>query len=43
MYDVHVAQELRIPNALSEYADVFNNKKAATLLSYKSLDYAILI
>jgi hypothetical protein len=26
---------------LSKYADVFNNKKAATLLSYKSLDYAI--
>jgi hypothetical protein len=43
VYNVHVAQELRILDALLDYADVFNNKRAATLLSYKSLDYAISI
>ena len=43
MYDIHVAQEPRISNVLLDYANVFNNKKAATLLSYKSLDYIISI
>ena len=41
MYDIHAAQEPRIPNVLLDYADVFNNKRAATLPSYKSSDYAI--
>jgi hypothetical protein len=41
VYDVHAAQEPRIPDALSEYADVFDNKKAATLPNYKSSDHAI--
>ena len=41
MYNVRVAQELRILDALLEYIDIFNNKKVVTLVNYKSLDYII--